>query len=702
MRDDKGIMTANHNMSPLFKKLTCLTGVGPSKSRLLARLGLHNVYDLLFHIPRNYEDRRRITPIRDIREGEYAVVSGRVSDVNFKRIRSRQRMLEVFVSDSTGMIQLTWFHARPSWAESFQKKNTVTAYGKVQYYGGPQMVSPVYTTAPNPEQSAEFGCILPVYPLTEGLSQKFFRRIMREALTAAAEVADAVPHPLARAKSFTNKTEAIRNVHFPPSLATAEHALRRLAYEELLVFQAALALQRRTIKDAKGFNFKTGRNVEQRIRRLFPFRFTDAQNKVVGELCRDLRSQRPMHRLLQGDVGCGKTVVAVYALLSALAERSKGHQTAFMAPTEVLAEQHYLTLQELLDGTDVRIMLLKGSAKPAERREKLQRIAEGRVDLVVGTHALIQKDVAFNKLALAVIDEQHRFGVRQRLELAQKGRRPDVLLMTATPIPRTLTLACFGDMDVSVIDRMPPGRREVNTRLLGESHWKEAYQEALSELKTGGRVFVIFPLVETNHELDLSSATDAYRVLSNGIFKDYPCCLMHGRMSAETKRETMRGFRNGDYRVMVATTVVEVGIDVAEATVMIVQHAERLGLSQLHQLRGRIGRGGRPGFCFLLASDPTEDARRRLEVLCNTNDGFKIAEADLKLRGPGELFGTQQSGMPELRCYDFSDLPLLEEVRNDAFELIENDPGLDRQDNQLLKKAIRQGYAGRFALGGMG
>jgi len=692
-----------NDKSALFLDVRRLKGVGGARAGHLGRLGIKRVYDLVFHIPRGYEDRRHITPIRELKEGDNAVIAGRILDVAFKRTRSRQGILEVIVSDETGALALTWFNARPSWEKNFENKIRIAAYGKVQHYQGLQIVSPDYATGESPEKSPKFGNLLPVYPLTEGVSQRLMRQLVRRALDMAAEeVLDAVPLEIAGEKGFRSKLSALWDVHIPSTPEKASQARRRLAYEELLVFQSALALQRTKVKYSRGYSFKVGHNVEKRIRCLFPFSLTEAQNRVINELRGDLRAARPMHRLLQGDVGCGKTVVAVYALLSVLAESSKQYQTAFMAPTEVLAEQHFLTLENLLAETKVRTVLLKGSIKATQRRENLRRIEEGEVDLVVGTHALIQQGVKFHRLALAVIDEQHRFGVRQRLELTRKGLRPDILMMTATPIPRTLTLTCFGDMDVSVIDRMPPGRQPVYTEWLAREQWRKAYVKALKELKAGRRVFVIFPLVEANEELDLTSATEAYDVLRSGVFKDFKCCLMHGRMPAHDKRKAMEGFRKGSFQVMVATTVVEVGIDVPEATVMIVQHAERLGLSQLHQLRGRIGRGDKPGYCYLLAGGETEDARVRLEVLGNTADGFKIAEADLRLRGPGELFGTQQSGAPELRCYDFSDLSLLQEARSDAFELIDDDPKLERKGNMMLKKAIKKRYSGRFELGGVG
>ena len=691
--------------SILDKEVRFLKGVGPRRAELLSRLGLLTVEDVLFHLPRAYEDRREVTGIRDLKAGLRAVISGRIVSTYLRRTRGRRSgaILEVMVADGAGLLPLTWFNAKQGWLKSFPEGAHITAYGEVGGYGGLQMVAPDYEVGEAPEQSEKFGRIVPVYPLTEGISQVALRTLTRAALEAGASaVPEILPQRFLTQNNFPSIYEALRQVHFPDSPQAAQRARRHLSYEELFAFQAAFAIRRAHVGQAAGTAFKAGPTVDRRIRRLFPFPFTVAQDRVIAELVSDMRSERPMNRLLQGDVGSGKTVVAVYAMLAALAESSKGYQVALMAPTEVLAEQHYLTLQSLLRKARVRTMLLSSAATAAQRDSNLRSIAAGDVDLVVGTHALIQRDVEFKNLALLVIDEQHRFGVRQRLELRRKGGRPDVLIMTATPIPRTLALACFGDMDISTIDEMPPGRKGSDTLLLPPKEWPAAFEAVLAELRLGRRVFVVFPLVEGSDELDLTSATEGYEELRTGVFREFDCCLMHGQMPSARKQEAMEGFRDGRHQVMVATTVIEVGIDVPEATVMIIQHAERLGLAQLHQLRGRIGRGQARGKCFLLAEPTTPEARQRLEVLTSTTDGFKIAEADLRIRGPGELFGTEQSGLPEFRCYDFSDAALLEQARRDAFALVESDPALSRPEHVLLREAIRRKYGPRFVLGGVG
>ena len=693
---------------PLFvldREVRFLKGVGPHRAELLSRLGIRTVRDVLFHLPRTYEDRSSVAPIAELQAGRKAVVCGEIAHVSYRPMRGRGRgILTVTISDSSGALKLVWFNAQYHWQKSFPVGKILTAYGQAGFYDGAvQMTVPTCEVGARPEESEGFGAILPVYPLTEGISQKTMRKVARAALEAgASEVPDTFPERFRAEKGFPPIGHALWQVHFPADLDEAAPSRRRLSYEELLIFQTACAMRRAYVRHSPGIAFKIGPNVDARIRRLFPFPFTGAQDRVIGEIADDMRASRPMNRLLQGDVGCGKTVVALYAILSALAESTRGYQAALMAPTEVLAEQHYLTLQSVLERASVRTMLLSASTTGAERKAALARIARGEVDLVVGTHALIQPDVAFRNLGLLVIDEQHRFGVEQRLKLRGKGPNPDCLIMTATPIPRTLALAYFGDMDISVIDEMPPGRRGVETILLPLAKWKGAFDWVIGELEAGRRAFVVYPLVEESEKSDLKSATEGFKELSAGLFRPFGCCLLHGRMPPERKRRAMDAFRTGKCRVMIATTVIEVGVDVPEASAMVIQHAERLGLAQLHQLRGRIGRGEAPGRCYLLAKPTTEQASERLSVLTRTCDGFQIAEADLRIRGPGEFFGTQQSGMPEFTCYDFSDTALLAEAREDAFKLVEDDPALRKPQHALLREAVGRRYASRFSLGGAG
>ncbi len=691
-------------VSGLDREVRYVKGVGPKRAAALGRLGISTMRDLLFHLPRGYEDRRHPRPIAELQVGDRAVISGRITFSQFRATRSYAKgILEVVVNDGTGQVGLVWFNASPGWERNYREGESITAFGAVTFYDGMRIVAPDIQRGDDALESDKFGCIVPIYPATEAVTQPILRQVTRAALEQAAdEVADIFPPAFAKEQGFPPPGQALWDVHFPPDPEAAEAARHRLVYEELFVFQTALALRRARMQQATGVSLRVGPNVDRRIRDLFPFAFTDAQNKAIEEVAADMRSPAPMNRLLQGDVGCGKTVVAVYAMLAALADSSKEYQAAVMAPTEILAEQHYLTLQSLLEKARVRTALMTAGAGAAARKENLRRLAAGEVDLVVGTHALIQPDVEFRNLALVVVDEQHRFGVEQRLALRRKGPPPDVLIMTATPIPRTLSLAYFGDMDVSIIREMPPGRRPVGTALYMPADWGMAFQDARAELEAGRRVFVVYPLVEENADLDLTSAKEGYAQLSRDMFPDFECCLLHGQMPPGEKQAAMEGFREGRYQVMAATTVVEVGIHVPQATIMIIQHAERLGLAQLHQLRGRIGRGEHPGKCFLLAEPSSPEARQRLEVLTQTNDGFRIAEEDLRIRGPGQFFGTQQSGLPEFRCYDFSDTGVLEQAREDAFGLVETDPELARPEHALLRERVMEDYGKRFAFAEVG
>ena len=687
----------------LSREVRYLKGVGPKRAEKLARLDIHTIRDLLLHLPRDYEDRRTVTDIAVVQVGQKHVVEGTIIDSDFRRTRGRRGLLRVSMDDGTGLMELVWFNATRGWEKNFPSGSSIVAFGEIQVYNGLQIVQPDYELNTTAEASKKFGDILPIYPLTEGISQGLMRKLVRAALEEASDqLPEILPPGVRRQKDILPFPAALAQAHFPQSWKQKKAARRSLNYGELFLLQTALALRRQTMREEDGISFKVGPNVDRHIRGLFPFGFTSAQDRVIRKVRCDMRSDTPMYRLLQGDVGCGKTVVAVYAMLAALAETSKGYQTALMAPTAILAEQHYLTLQSLLEKAQVRTQLLTNQADRREREQNLERIARGEIDLVVGTHALIQEDVRFRNLGLVVVDEQHRFGVRQRLSLSRKGTTPDVLIMTATPIPRTLALTCFADMELSIIDEMPPGRKEVHTGVYPPTRWDDAFAAAVKELQKGYRVFVIYPLVEENEELDLTSATEGFEELSSGVFAEYDCCLLHGQMPSEKKRKAMEGFRDGEYQVMIATTVVEVGIDVPEATVMIIQHAERLGLAQLHQLRGRIGRGEREGKCYLLAEPATEEAHQRLDVLARTSDGFKIAEEDLRIRGPGQFFGTEQSGMPEFRIYDFSDPEVLKEARDDAVKLVEQDPDLSRQEHRTLRKIVLAKYGKRFVLGGVG
>ncbi len=686
--------------SHLNASVQYLKGVGPRRFALLKRLGIETIYDLLYYFPREYQDRSNILPACQLAslpacQLASVTVKGRVADVNSRYARSGKHILEVFLSDDTGVIQGIWFN-QPFLKRKFHIGDEFIFHGRVKSYDLLQIANPEFELITGDDPLTSKG-IVPIYPLTEHLTQALLRsltkNIVDEYVDAVAEMFD---EKLLARRQLCSITNALKNIHFPESLEHLKKARVRLAYDEFFMLEAAMALRRRGIKDETGYAFKIGQNVENHILRLIPFSLTKGQKRIIGEIRDDMRSEKPMNRLLQGDVGSGKTVVAIYALLAAIAN---GFQTAFMAPTEILAEQHYQTLLRYLSHARVKMLLLTGGSSTAQRKENIDKINRGEIDLVVGTHALIMKDVKFKRLGLVVVDEQHKFGVMQRANLRLKGYRPDVLVMTATPIPRTLSLTIFGDLDISTLDEMPPGRIQVATQLVPERHLPEAYEFIRSELNRGGQAFVIYPLVKESEKLDLKSATNGAKMLQDTVFPEFKVGLLHGQMKQQEKDRIMKDFRERRYDILVSTIVIEVGIDVPNATVMVIEHAERFGLAQLHQLRGRIGRGTHKSYCLLFGNPKTPEARKRLQIMTRTNDGFRIAEEDLKIRGTGEFFGTRQHGLPELKIGDLiGDYPLLKLAREDAFSMVQNDGHLAQEKNQLIKKMIIERFKDRLNL----
>ncbi len=674
-------------------------GVGPKRFKLLERCGILTLEDLLYYSPLRYEDRCDVTPICRLNVDENAVVRGTIIATQWKgpRYGSKSR-IEAFVRDETEQITAVWFNASEHLYKRLIRGHRIILYGKVGCYRWLQMVNPTFTTAETDEGLDKFRAIVPIYPLTEGLRQgELCRIIIPAAQTYANLVEEVVPASVRQANNLLPVQEALKTVHAPPTIEAGDTARRRLIYDEFFVFQTAMAVRKRITGLASGISFRIGPNVDKRIRARFPFTPTAAQERAVREIADDMRSDHPMSRLLQGDVGCGKTLVAAYAMLAALAERAKGRQVAVMAPTEILAEQHFLFLRRLLESAQVRLMLLTGSQSASERKQNLDAILNGDVDLIVGTHALIQEDVEFKNLGLIVIDEQHRFGVAQRHNLGRKGPAPDVLLLTATPIPRTLALTLYGEVDVSIIDEMPPGRAPVRTLLFDSSEEDRAWEAIRQQVAQGHQAFVVYPVIDESDKLDIKGATSEAERLQSGPLASARVCLLHGRMKQEQKDAVMEQFRKRNYDVMVATTVIEVGIDVPNATVMVINHAERLGLAQLHQLRGRVGRAQFPSYCILLAESAGPDAAARLRTLTKTNDGFKIAEEDLRLRGPGEFLGTRQSGLPEFLIGNIvDDREIMETARRDAFALVASDPRLALPEHSVLRRRVLDRYGKRL------
>jgi ATP-dependent DNA helicase RecG len=688
-----------------------LPGVGERRAATLARLGVHTVGDLLLHLPSRYEDRRQLTSVAALAPGVHTVRGRLVSAELTTTPRRRMKIVEAAVADPAGpagagglggVLVCRWFN-QPYVLRQLEAGREYLFSGRVKFDRrglGLVMENPEHEPWQDAEAALHTGRLVPVYPVTEGLSSRQLRRWVAEALTKA-RVEEPLPTALRDRLDLPERHAALRLVHRPERPEDVQAGTRRLAFEEFFFLQIGLGLKRRGLARRRTRARVPNRAgpLERRLLAALPYALTAAQKRVLGEIGADLARGEPMHRLLQGDVGCGKTVVALLGLLRAV---DAGYQGAIMAPTEVLADQHHRRITELLNGLDVPVALLTGGRRG--RKATLAAIAAGETRIVVGTQALIQEKVAFHRLGLAVIDEQHRFGVRQRARLGEKGDAPHVLIMTATPIPRSLAMTVYGDLDVSVIDELPPGRRPVATRLFTEGRREAAYATVRREVKAGRRAFVVFPLVEESEKLDLAAATQARETLAEGPLKGLSLGLLHGRMAPDGKAAVMAAFARGDIQVLVATTVVEVGVDVAEATVMVVEHAERFGLSQLHQLRGRVGRGAHPGACLLIASGAvSREARARLKALVATNDGFRIAEADLEQRGPGELFGARQSGLPELKVANLiRDQALLATARQAARELLAADPDLKAPPHAALRATVAALWKRRLKWGAVG
>ncbi|MCI0340401.1 MAG: ATP-dependent DNA helicase RecG [Planctomycetales bacterium] len=675
-------------------------GVGPARAEKLRKLGLRTCRDLLHHLPHRYADLSRTVPLGEVRPGETVTVRGRVLAAG----RGPGRIaFEAVLGDATGSLRAVWFGARLRAPRVCVPGRTVVCAGPVKpFRGEPQLVHPTVETPEEAEaEAAETGRILPVYPGTEGLPPQLLRRLARTALAAAGALPDPLPEGLRRRRGLAPLAEALRAVHAPASLGEPAAGRERLAYEELLLMQVVLALRRRAARiERKAVPLRISPELDARIRRRLRFPLTPGQEEVLAEIRRDLEALQPMNRLLQGDVGSGKTLVAAWAMLAAV---GNGAQAALLAPTEVLAEQHHRTLSEMLRGSRVRIELLEGGRSKKARAEALKRIASGEAQIAVATHALLTEDVRFGRLALLVVDEQQRFGVRQKAGAVAKGVRPDVLVMTATPIPRTLALTLFGDLDVSTLRGFPPGRAGVETRWLRGSRRAEADRAIRGTVAAGGQAYVVAPRVGDEADPwtreDVASAERLAAELRGRLGPGVPVGLLHGRLSRAAREGVMEEFRGGRVRVLAATTVVEVGVDVPAATLLVVENADRFGLAQLHQLRGRVGRGGAPGTCLLVADPGTPEAEERLRTLVGTSDGFRIAEEDLRLRGPGEMFGVRQSGMPELRVARLpEDSRLLLEARDDAAGLVAADPALASPPLAALRAALAERFedAGRL------
>jgi len=680
---------------PLDLEVTAVKGVKGAMQARLAKLGVRTVRDLLYLFPNRHNDYANVRRISELVPEEHQTALVSVWSAAIVRL-GRRSGTQAMVGDETGTMRVVWFN-QPYLAAQFKANDRIVLAGKVGIYNGSKAMENPEWERLGAEDLTHTGRLVPVYPSTQGLSQRQLRRVVKECVDRfAGAVKEPLPPELRKRHKLPELTPALRQMHYPDSMEKYEQARRRVAFEELFCVQLAVLERRQAWQDGKAAPMGS-QGVLEAYRQTLPWSMTGAQERVLGEIVSDLRQSRPMARLLQGDVGSGKTAVAAAALVIGVANQYQG---ALMAPTEILAEQHYNTLTSLLNrlevgGRRLRVELLTGSTASKSKQAIVDGVASGEVDVVVGTHALIQDGVSFKRLGVAVVDEQHRFGVIQRAALKERAvaadqPTPHLLVMSATPIPRTLALTFFGDLDVSVIDEMPPGRLPVDTRWVSPDDRREAYGFVREQIRAGRQAFVVCPLIEESAALQTRSATQEYERLSREVFPELRLGLLHGRMSSADKDAVLQAFRRGELHVLVATTVIEVGIDIPNASVMVIEGADRFGLAQLHQLRGRVGRGADQSFCLLLSDDPSQGAQERLRLLEQTNDGFALAEADLRLRGPGDYFGTRQSGLPEFQAADFSDVQLIETARQEAQALLRDDPGLNQTEHRELAAAVRR------------
>ncbi len=666
-------------------------GIGPKRAKLFNKIGIQSLEDLLYYFPRRYEDRTNFISISKLQEGQIHTIKAEVLAKGEHRSFRRRgfSIIEVAVADETGKISCVWFN-QPYLKDYFKVGSTLILYGKIERWGNRlQMNSPDFEiVSQEAEEPLNIGRIVPVYSLPEGITQRNFRKLVKSALDEyLPKVNDFLPYDIRSRNNLSNLALSLLNIHFPENPDMQKQAYERLAFEEFFLFQLPLVLRKLRKKERRGISHKVEGELVNNFISGLTFKLTLSQQKVIAEIKSDMAKAQPMQRLLQGDVGSGKTVVAAIAALTAI---QGGYQAAFMVPTEILAKQHF---EKLKTEKPLNIELLTSSLNKKEKEKIYQEIKEGKIDLVIGTHALLEENVRFKKLGLVVIDEQHKFGVGQRALLPGKGFNPDVLIMTATPIPRTLAITLYGDLDISIIKELPPGRLPVKTSHFSQEEISKAYAIVKHEIIQGKQGYIIYPVIEESYALDIAGAEKTYAELRSGEFKKFNLGLIHGRLKQEKQDELMLKFKNKELDILVATTVLEVGIDIPNATCMLIEHAERFGLSQLHQLRGRIGRGREESFCILISDARTPEASARLKAMIQYNDGFRIAEEDLKIRGPGEFIGARQHGLTELKVANpLTQMQLLKRAREEAIRLLNSDPRLEARPNSLLKEKLLQRF----------
>ena len=681
-------------MIDLNKDVKYIKGVGPARVLLLNKLGIFTLKDLITYYPRTYEDRSKPKFICECEDGEEALIEAVICN-NMTNVRLKGKTMQrIIVRDETGSATITWFN-QTYLKGKFKVGEKYKFFGRVTKKGGKVMFnSPVFDVE---EKNQNTGRIIPIYPLTYNLSQNNIRKIMEAAIKETyGNLEETLPKYLLAEYNLENINDATKHIHFPDEFKDFNIARNRLVFEELLSVQLALLeLKNSYMNEEKGIKFSKDAKMSDVINTL-PFNLTKAQLRVLEEIDQNMESEKSMNRLLQGDVGSGKTVVAMCAAYKAV---KSGYQAAIMAPTAILATQHLENFKNILEKLHIRCELLVSGITKKKKEDILERLRIGKIDILIGTHAIIEENVVFNNLGLVVTDEQHRFGVKQRTKIAEKGNNPDVLVMTATPIPRTLALILYGDLDISIIDELPPNRKQIETFAVGKNMTDRVNSFIKKQIDEGRQAYVVCPLVEENEEMDLKSVEKLYETYSKEIFPQYKVEYIHGKMKAKDKDSIMARFKNKEIDILISTTVIEVGVDVPNSNIMVIENAERFGLAALHQLRGRVGRGEYQSYCILKFEGKSENVRKRMKVMCETNDGFVISEKDLELRGAGDFFGTMQHGLPEFKIANlFEDIETLKMVQSVAIKILTDDPKLEKDDNKLLKELIKEKFMKRIEI----
>lgn len=672
-------------MSDLKKEIQYVKGIGPKKAYKLNKLGIFTLKDLLYYFPRQYEDRNNLKKIAQLQNEDKATIKAIIVGITTSTPRKGMTVTKVDIKDETGYAKLVFFN-QPYISKTFRSGDTILVFGKVKKeFKNIELSSCEIEQLSNAPQNT---CkIMPIYPLTFGVTNKEIISIIKSVLSNKdLIIKEYLPKRIIDKYKLCSIDYAIRNIHSPQNKESFKIALYRIIFEEFLILQLGLFMFKNGVTEVEGIKFKENENLKDIIESL-PFKLTKAQNRALDEIIEDMQNNKVMNRLVQGDVGSGKTVVALLSLANCVLN---GYQGALMAPTEILAEQHYISLTETLKGFGMNIELLVGSLTKKQKEKVLEKVKNKEVDILIGTHALIEDKVEFANLGIVITDEQHRFGVRQRGKLSDKGDNPDVLVMTATPIPRTLALILYGDLDISIIDELPPGRQPIDTIAVSKDKRDKAYNSLVrSEVEKGRQVYIVCPLVEESESIEAKAAVELVDELKQEYFSDLRVGLLHGKMKSSEKDEIMKNFKNKELDILVSTTVIEVGVNVPNATLMIIENAERFGLAQLHQLRGRVGRGKHKSYCILIYASKSEVCRQRMAIMEETNDGFKISEKDLEIRGPGEFFGTRQHGLPELKIANiFKHMKILKIVQQEARYIIGEDRNLINYENRLLKNEI--------------